>query len=295
MAARRLWGAGGRRRSQLPVAAPAAPPAAAPWVGRASELPPPCPRPRRRAAEGGACSARRSAALKIPPPPPRPRRASRAPPQEDDAAPYMAPTSVFESSSHLLHGALHLNGYGHLLRMNAGEGAGGARLVGGLRRRRGPARRARLAPARPLALWLAPVPPIPASRAQQRGGRRGRPSRRAARATHYTAPCAGTTRVLVGVMNHPPPPRRLQASSSSWYGTGSVSCCGPERCGRALGLCPGRLWGRTVWPSARAPVGAAGADGAGERRAPRPPRPAPARSRRRLRRAGARRGRARLG
>ncbi|KIY92328.1 hypothetical protein MNEG_15635 [Monoraphidium neglectum] len=52
------------------------------------------------------------------------------PDKEDDSAPYMAPTSIFESSAHLLHGALHLNGYGHLLRMNAGEGGGGARLAG---------------------------------------------------------------------------------------------------------------------------------------------------------------------
>lgn len=58
------------------------------------------------------------------------RRSSHARAQEDDAAPYMAPTSVFESSAHLLHGALHLNGFGHLLRMNAGEGTGDARLVG---------------------------------------------------------------------------------------------------------------------------------------------------------------------
>lgn len=42
----------------------------------------------------------------------------------------MAATTVFESTAHLLHGALHLNGYGHLLRMNAGEGSGGLKLVG---------------------------------------------------------------------------------------------------------------------------------------------------------------------
>jgi hypothetical protein len=36
---------------------------------------------------------------------------------------------VFESREHLLHGLLHLNGYGHLLRMNGSQG-GSRRLVG---------------------------------------------------------------------------------------------------------------------------------------------------------------------
>ena len=40
----------------------------------------------------------------------------------DQEAPYASPTSIFESSDHLLHGALHLNGFGHLLRMNGGNG-----------------------------------------------------------------------------------------------------------------------------------------------------------------------------
>ena len=38
------------------------------------------------------------------------------------ASPYVAPASVFDSHSHLLHGLLHVNGFGHLLRINGREG-----------------------------------------------------------------------------------------------------------------------------------------------------------------------------
>ena len=34
----------------------------------------------------------------------------------------MAPVSIFDSTVHLLHGALHANGFGHLLRINGLEG-----------------------------------------------------------------------------------------------------------------------------------------------------------------------------
>lgn len=44
-------------------------------------------------------------------------------------SPYVAAASVFESKDHLLHGLLHLNGYGHLLRMNGAQG-GSRRLIG---------------------------------------------------------------------------------------------------------------------------------------------------------------------
>ena len=38
-------------------------------------------------------------------------------------------SSAFESSAHLLHGVLHMNGFGHLLRINGLEG-GSAHLTG---------------------------------------------------------------------------------------------------------------------------------------------------------------------
>ncbi len=50
-----------------------------------------------------------------------------------DEAPYNAPASVFDSASHCLHGVLHGNGYGHLVRSpaqlssaDAGQGRAGA-------------------------------------------------------------------------------------------------------------------------------------------------------------------------
>jgi hypothetical protein len=48
---------------------------------------------------------------------------------EDDHGPYNAAASVFESQDHLLHGVLHANGFGHLLRMNGSQG-GSRRLIG---------------------------------------------------------------------------------------------------------------------------------------------------------------------
>lgn len=50
---------------------------------------------------------------------------------EDDYGPYNAAASVFESHDHLLHGVLHANGYGHLLRMNGSQG-GSRKLIGAL-------------------------------------------------------------------------------------------------------------------------------------------------------------------
>lgn len=47
------------------------------------------------------------------------------------ASPYVAPASVFDSQSHLLHGLLHVNGFGHLLRINGREG-GSQALTGAL-------------------------------------------------------------------------------------------------------------------------------------------------------------------
>lgn len=41
---------------------------------------------------------------------------------EDAGSPYIAPVSIFDSTSHLLHGVLHANGFGHLLRINGLEG-----------------------------------------------------------------------------------------------------------------------------------------------------------------------------
>jgi hypothetical protein len=48
---------------------------------------------------------------------------------EDDYGPYNAAASVFESQDHLLHGVLHANGFGHLLRMNGSQG-GSRKLIG---------------------------------------------------------------------------------------------------------------------------------------------------------------------
>lgn len=56
--------------------------------------------------------------------PPAPEEA-----HDEEAGPYNAAHSVFESQDHLLHGALHANGYGHLLRMNGSQG-GSRRLIG---------------------------------------------------------------------------------------------------------------------------------------------------------------------
>lgn len=47
----------------------------------------------------------------------------------DAGSAYNAAESVFEAKDHLLHGMLHLNGYGHLLRMNGSQG-GSRRLIG---------------------------------------------------------------------------------------------------------------------------------------------------------------------
>lgn len=41
---------------------------------------------------------------------------------DDAGSPYIAPISIFDSTSHLLHGVLHANGFGHLLRINGVEG-----------------------------------------------------------------------------------------------------------------------------------------------------------------------------
>eukprot|EP00878_Enallax_costatus_P021234 GHUV01022476.1.p1 GENE.GHUV01022476.1~~GHUV01022476.1.p1 ORF type:complete len:195 (+),score=37.80 GHUV01022476.1:346-930(+) len=49
--------------------------------------------------------------------------------EDDEGGPYNAAASVFESQDHLLHGVLHSNGYGHLLRMNGSQG-GSRRLIG---------------------------------------------------------------------------------------------------------------------------------------------------------------------
>ncbi len=42
---------------------------------------------------------------------------------------FNAPASVFDSKAHYLHGVVHANGYGHLLRMNGRDG-GNERLNG---------------------------------------------------------------------------------------------------------------------------------------------------------------------
>lgn len=41
-------------------------------------------------------------------------------------APYTVPVSITDSSRHLLHGVLHANGFGHLLRINGLEGGSNA-------------------------------------------------------------------------------------------------------------------------------------------------------------------------
>lgn len=38
------------------------------------------------------------------------------------SVPFTAPTTMFDSTTHFLHGAIHSNGYGHLLRMNGKDG-----------------------------------------------------------------------------------------------------------------------------------------------------------------------------
>lgn len=48
---------------------------------------------------------------------------------EPSGGAYNADESVFESKDHLLHGMLHLNGFGHLLRMNGSQG-GSRKLIG---------------------------------------------------------------------------------------------------------------------------------------------------------------------
>ena len=50
---------------------------------------------------------------------------------QEAASPYTAPASVFDAHSHLLHGVLHANGFGHLLRINGLEG-GSVALTGAL-------------------------------------------------------------------------------------------------------------------------------------------------------------------
>lgn len=47
----------------------------------------------------------------------------------DTAPPYVAPSTIFDSSRHLLHGVIHANGFGHLLRVNGREG--GSRSTSG--------------------------------------------------------------------------------------------------------------------------------------------------------------------
>ena len=42
-------------------------------------------------------------------------------PEAPDAS-YTVPASITDSSRHLLHGVLHANGFGHLLRINGLEG-----------------------------------------------------------------------------------------------------------------------------------------------------------------------------
>ncbi|CAL8471780.1 g11322 [Coccomyxa elongata] len=48
------------------------------------------------------------------------------PTSDDCTASYTAPASVFDSQTHLLHGVLHANGFGHLLRINGLEGGSSA-------------------------------------------------------------------------------------------------------------------------------------------------------------------------
>jgi hypothetical protein len=118
------------RGERVTGAAIAVPGEVRPWQRRAAARPGSGPRPVRPRRPAPAAQPRRPAGRACPhslcP------HAAAARPQDDDAGAYNAPTSVFESSAHLLHGALHLNGFGHLLRMNAGEGGGGAKLPGAL-------------------------------------------------------------------------------------------------------------------------------------------------------------------
>ena len=53
--------------------------------------------------------------------------------QEAPDAAYTVPASITDSSRHLLHGVLHANGFGHLLRINGLEGGSDA-LTGKLAR-----------------------------------------------------------------------------------------------------------------------------------------------------------------
>ena len=41
---------------------------------------------------------------------------------DDVGSPFIAPISIFDSTSHVLHGVLHANGFGHLVRINGLEG-----------------------------------------------------------------------------------------------------------------------------------------------------------------------------
>ena len=50
---------------------------------------------------------------------------------DEPAAAFTAPPSVLDSSDHLLHGVVHVNGFGHLLRINGLEG-GSKLLTGGV-------------------------------------------------------------------------------------------------------------------------------------------------------------------
>ena len=45
--------------------------------------------------------------------------------QSEHNAPYNAPSTVYDSSRHLLHGVVHANGFGHLLRVNGRESGSG--------------------------------------------------------------------------------------------------------------------------------------------------------------------------
>lgn len=64
--------------------------------------------------------------------PPQPQLLQIALPTEDalespdraGGAQFSAPPSIYDSRGHLLHGVLHLNGFGHLLRVNGEQAAG---------------------------------------------------------------------------------------------------------------------------------------------------------------------------
>ena len=49
---------------------------------------------------------------------------------DDVGTPFVAPISIFDSTSHVLHGVLHANGFGHLVRINGLEG-GSEHVTGG--------------------------------------------------------------------------------------------------------------------------------------------------------------------